>query len=123
MATSTSTRVVRFILRDLIGEALYFPLWWYSLGAVTFGRSLLRGWKDTAYRLAIVIQLRNMFRPMYADYTRSGRVISFFFRLMLLLWACLLLMAWTVVEIALLILWLVGPLFAAALLVLQLFPR
>lgn len=122
MATTTSTRVVRFILRDLIGEALYFPLWWYSLGAVTFGRSLLRSWQNTAYRLAIVIQLRNLGRPMYADYSRSGRVISFFFRVVLLLWAGILLAVWTLLQTTVLILWLIGPLFAAALLVRQLIP-
>lgn len=122
MPTSTNTRVARFILRDLIGEALYFPLWWYSLGAVTFGRSLVRSWQAMVYRLAIIIQLRNLFRPMYADYSRSGRVISFFFRVMLLLWAGVLLALWTVVELAGLVLWLIGPLFAAALLVRQLIP-
>jgi len=63
---------------------LTFPLWWYTAG---FGvawqwavQQFRYGLKKTAFRLF----LRNLRHPLYGDYTRSGRIISFFLRIVLL---------------------------------------
>ena len=122
MAASTSARAARFILRELFGELLYFPVWWYSLGFIAFIRALSRNWRDVSERLAIRILAKNMFRPMYADYTRSGRIISFFFRLIILGARLVVLLIWTALELVLIMAWLFGPLGAAALLLRQAFP-
>ncbi len=63
---------------------LTFPLWWYTIG-LSVAWDLVRkhfryGLKKTAFRLF----LRNMWHPLYGDYTRSGRIISFFLRVVLL---------------------------------------
>lgn len=63
---------------------LTFPLWWYTVGlGVVWERARQQfryGLKKTAFRLF----LRNLRHPLYGDYTRSGRVISFFLRIVLL---------------------------------------
>lgn len=62
-----------------------FPLWWYTIGfGVVWQRARQQfryGLKKTAFRLF----LRNLRHPLYGDYTRSGRIISFFLRIVLLI--------------------------------------
>jgi hypothetical protein len=64
---------------------LTFPLWWYTAGfGIVWERARLQfryGLKKTAFRLF----LRNLRHPLYGDYTRSGRIISFFLRIFLLI--------------------------------------
>jgi hypothetical protein len=122
MATSTSERAIRFILRETIGELLYFPVWWYSIGLVTFIKTLGREWLTITDRLAIRILAKNMLRPMYADYSRPGRVISFVFRVLILGVRLVVLCLWSAVELVLILAWLFGPLVAAALLIRQAVP-
>lgn len=59
---------------------------------------------------------------MYGDYTRSGRIISFFFRIFLLGVNLFILVLWTLVELAVLLLWIAGPAVAAGMLVRQMIP-
>ncbi len=64
---------------------LTFPLWWYTVGlGVVWDRCIQQfryGLKKTAFRLF----LRNLRHPLYGDYTRSGRIISFFLRIVLII--------------------------------------
>lgn len=122
MAASTTSRAVRFILRETLGELLYFSVWWYSVGFIAFVRTLWREWQVIAERLAIRILAKNMLRPMYADYTRSGRIISFFFRVFLIATRLVVLLIWTIIELILVVAWIVGPVLAAALLIRQTLP-
>lgn len=71
------------VLDEVVLRTLQFPLWWYTRGVADLGRTLLRielGWFE---RLGIRILLANLFVPMFGDYTRSGRAISFVVRLFL----------------------------------------
>jgi hypothetical protein len=83
--TRRTVSTAALVLDEVVLRALRFPLWWYSRGFVEVGRSLLgaeQGWVD---RLGLRILLTNMFVPMFGDYTRSGRIISFFIRVALLI--------------------------------------
>lgn len=111
-----------FILRELVGELLYFPVWWYSHGLASTGRTLLNQWLGAVNRLSILIMLRTMGKPMYGDYTRSGKIISFFFRLLILGFKIIQLGLWTVVLVVAMLAWLIGPILATAMLVRQLIP-
>ena len=122
MAQSTTARATLFILRELVGEVLYFPVWWYTHGLALTGRTLIRQWFGLVNRLSIVILLRTMGKPMYGDYTRSGRAISFFFRIFILAARLIALGCWTVVELVALLAWVLGPIISAAMLIRQLVP-
>lgn len=119
MAQSTATRASVFILRELIGEVLYFPVWWYSRGLVITARALTRRWYTALYQSSLPILFKTMGRPMYGDYTRSGRIISFFFRVILVVWKLFWLALWTVIELIALLAWVAGPILATAMLVMQ----
>ena len=120
MAQSTTSRAAIFIVRELVGEILYFPVWWYSLGLMLALRTLWRQWENTVDRLALRIMFRTMSQPMYGDYTRSGRVISFFMRLFLIFVKLIVLCLWTIALIVGLLLWLIGPVGVIAMLIYQL---
>jgi hypothetical protein len=50
-----------------------------------------------------------MFKPMFQDYTKEGRIISFFMRLILLIFKLVGVVAWAVMLLALIIVWLALP--------------
>ncbi len=68
-----------FILEPLV-LILYFPLWWYSKGLVKFFNFLRRTILEISNPIVLKILIANLFKPMYGDYSREGRIISFFMR-------------------------------------------
>jgi hypothetical protein len=97
------------IILKILGEILYFPIWWYSVGLIEF---ILKGWRFLLEReksLGFRIWLKNIFVPMYGQYDWAGRIISFFIRLIQVIARGILLLFWLAMFIVLVSLWLVGP--------------
>ncbi|HOX96861.1 MAG TPA: hypothetical protein PL066_00695 [bacterium] len=71
------TSAILALPRDL----LYFPIWWYTRGFVrfakAFGNSLRYKWQE----LGVGVWIKNLFVPMFGVHDISGRLISFFMRL------------------------------------------
>ena len=72
---------------------LTFPLWWYSTGV-----SLMWAWSKRQFSLGIhhtglTLFARHLGEPLYGDYTRAGRIIGFFLRIILLVIKLLMLSA------------------------------
>jgi hypothetical protein len=117
--SSLAGRATAFLLRELIWEIIRFPVWWYTEGLKLAWHRLERQWMSGVDRTGIRFLLINMGRPMYGDYTRSGRVISFFFRLVLVFWALIGMTFWTIAVLAIFAVWITAPILAAAMLVRQ----
>ena len=83
----------------------YFPIWWYTKGfknrVVSCGFNI----KRAAHNLALKIMLRYLFQPMFGQTSRSGRIISFFMRVVLLVWRLILFAINSILQVAILILW------------------
>ena len=105
---------IRYIAFDVFGSFVYYPIWWYSVGlkmaALKFGQNLV--FRSRA--LGLGVQVVNLFRPMYADYTISGRLISFAMRILLLvfrflemavffIWHSIVLLLWVIIPIVIVI--------------------
>lgn len=102
---------VKFILIDIIGDFVYWPIWWYTVGLknvlVWFSRQVKNLWLV----LAIGLWLKSMFVPMYADRSILGRGISFVMRIIILAcWKLPWFIAWTAVTLIVVIIWIVAPL-------------
>lgn len=69
------------VAREVILDILYFPFWWYTLGLKERFFNLQEKIKNIAHALALPILFRHLLKPMYGDYTLSGRIISFFVRI------------------------------------------
>ena len=105
---------LRFIVVDIAGDFLYFPLWWYTAGwkkSVVFTVEKIR---DLENALAIKIWAKNLFRPMYAQYDLQGRIISFFMRLFQLIIRSIFFFIFFVFLLFVPVIWFFLPLFVLA---------
>jgi hypothetical protein len=109
MRNSVVLQALKFVLVDVIGDFLYMPIWWYTEGlkkvALFFSGSLV----NEVNRLALPIWLKNMFTPMYGDYTIAGRLISFFMRFFILIYRLIIFVIWFAILTLILVVWLIVP--------------
>lgn len=103
---------LKFIFRDLIGDLLYFPIWWYSSGAKKVAIFCIKEIIEASHHLSIKILLSHWFKPMYGQYDIAGRIISFFFRTLQLIWHSLLLLIWIILILIIFLVWLGLPIFS-----------
>jgi len=97
------------LLIEVLLDIVYFPLWWYTVGALHAGRWCFDLIKDGNSDLAPGLWLKNIFVPMYGQYDWEGRLISFFMRLVQIIGRSFGLIVWTIFCLALLAVWLVLP--------------
>ena len=92
---------------SVIGDIWRFPGWWYGRGAKEVGGWCWQQIRDTWERLAIALFVKYFFKPMYGDYTWSGRIISIFMRFVLIIVKLVRLVFWFLFYTLAFILWLV----------------
>jgi len=100
------------ILVDLIRDIIYFPLWWYSRGLKQIVIKLKNFLVNKERSLALFVWIKNIFRPMYAQYDWAGILISFFVRLFQIIVRGIFMLGWLALAILALGLWLVLPVLA-----------
>ncbi|MDD5566786.1 MAG: hypothetical protein PHH01_01180 [Patescibacteria group bacterium] len=98
---------VKFVVVDILGSIIYFPIWWYTRGTKRAAGLIFRNISNAEKALAIGILFRYFFKPMYADYTKSGRAISLVVRFVHLLVMLAVLALVTLANLLLLVGWLV----------------
>ncbi len=119
MAKNAAVAAARFVVLDLVGDIIAFPLWWYTAGFVKFigwaGAQASVQWQS----IGVGVWLRNLFVPMFGQADVWGRIISFFLRLGQVIvrsvWYAVFLLLLAVLAVA----WAVFPPALAALLFLQ----
>ncbi len=111
MAESLATNATRFIFREFVVDVLFFPAWWYGKGFIRVGRFTLTRIAEftNRSRWSPKVWFQNIFVPMYGDYSRSGRAISFAVRAVVALALTVVLVVAVVAYLALFILYLVLP--------------
>ena len=113
-----------FAFLTAVGEVafviIYFPFWWYSIGFIRFLRYLGRFLKGREEELALFVWIKNIFRPMYGQEDLTGRLISFFMRLIQIIFRSIALMLFIILIVLLALAWLALPPLVLALIILQL---
>ena len=99
----------QFIIKDLIGELLYWPVWWYTRGLLNVLKFWVNEIRDQEQRLGVHIWLKNIFTPMFGQYDWEGRIISFFMRLVQIIVRSIVLLIWSVMVSFFVIVWIVFP--------------
>ncbi len=102
--------IIENVFLNSILSILYFPIWWYTIGAKKRVLGFVNGIKKQIHDLALKTMFKYLFKPMYGETSFSGRVISFFMRLILLIWRLFLFLIVVVFSLAMLLLWLFLPL-------------
>lgn len=100
---------IRYVIIDLIGKILFFPIWWYTRGFKKMIKWAFRSIKDQEHALAVSVWLENLFVPMYGQYDWQGRIVSFFMRLVQIVFRLLFLLIWAVIVLIIVIFWLLLP--------------
>jgi len=109
----------RFIIIDLIGDFVYWPIWWYTLGLKD--RLKWFGWqvKGIWQALALGLWLGNFFVPMYADRSILGRGISLIMRIIILAWKLIWFLTWTALVFLAVLAWIFLPVAAVYMICIQ----
>lgn len=68
---------------------LTFPIWWYSVGLKIALKNARQNFGYGIKKTGIVLFARHLGEPLYGDYTRAGRIISFFLRIALIIFKAL----------------------------------
>jgi len=97
------------IILQIIGEILYFPVWWYSVGLGRLILGLADFWHGREQGLGFLIWAENIFVPMYGQRDIASRIISFVMRLIQIIIRGAALLCWLAALLAVLAVWLVLP--------------
>ena len=97
------------IVVELVYDILYFPAWWYSRGLKNLLFGLKNFLRNKQKALALFVWIKNIFRPMYAQYDWQGMLISFFMRLVQIIFRSLIMLFWLAVCSAVIIFWILFP--------------
>lgn len=101
----------KYIVVEILWDIIYFPVWWYTKGIKRIFLYCINSAKlHVTRRLALGVWLKNMFTPMFGDYTKEGRIISFFMRFFVLIWKLIATVLWLIVLLILFLLWIIFPL-------------
>lgn len=99
------------VLIQILGEILYFPIWWYTVGFFRFLKNSFRFFSDQEKSLGFLIWAKNLFVPMYGQYDWAGRLISFVIRLVQIVFRGLALFIWLLLVLLAIVVWLMFPIF------------
>jgi len=72
-----SDNIFFLVLKDFI----YFPYWWYREGLLELSKKIKKFLISRERSLAFFVWVKNIFVPMYDQKDFAGRMISFFIRL------------------------------------------
>ena len=97
------------IFAELVRDVLYFPAWWYSRGLINLIMSLINFLADKQKALALFVWVKNIFRPMYAQYDWQGLLFSVFMRIVQIIFRSLIMLFWLMVCLAIIIFWILLP--------------
>lgn len=104
-------QVIGFIVKDIVWNTVYFPLWWYTRGILR----ILALMKHQVFSLARTLHLPTLFKyllkPMYGYTDIISRIISFYVRIVQFLVLVIFTLLVVIALSILLIIWILIPIF------------
>ncbi len=104
--------IIKLLFVDTLLSIFYFPIWWYGPGLKKRFLGFRGHVKKLFKALALKIMFANYFKPMFGEYSRTGRMISFFMRTILLIWRLFLFLIGSLGLLVLFLIWTVWPILA-----------
>jgi hypothetical protein len=109
MLTQNSAAYSIKILAEIIGDILYFPIWWYSRGLVDAVMGLANFLSNKQKAWALLVWIKNIFKPMYAQRDWQGVLISIFMRLVQIFFRAIIMLGWSLFAMIGLLFWIALP--------------
>lgn len=101
---------LKYIIWDLLGDFIKFPIWWYTKGAFRALLFCVNKLVETEKSFALRVWIKNLFKPMFGQRDWQGKIISFFMRLIQIIFRSIALAIYLLIIIFIFGLWLVIPL-------------
>lgn len=108
------------IISEMIKEVIYFPAWWYGPGFFSMMQKSVNFLDTQQKSLGLLVWIKNIHRPMYGQYDWQGRLISFFMRLVQIIFRSFIMLIWFFVAMTAIALWAVFPPFVIYQIIFQL---
>lgn len=96
-------------IKDIVGDFFYFPLWWYSVGLMNYAASCIIFFRNRGKKLSFSIWVKNIFVPMYGQNDWQGKFISFFVRLINIIFRGTVMIFWLTLIIISFLIWIFLP--------------
>ncbi len=90
-------------------DLVIFPLWWYTGGFLNLLGSLKEFLADSERSLAFFVWVKNIFVPMYGQSDWQGKIISFFIRIIQIIFRGFALLVMAMFALIIAIIWLALP--------------
>lgn len=97
------------ILGEIGRDILYFPAWWYSRGLLNTVKKMLEFLSQRQKSLALLVWIKNIHKPMYAQYDWQGIVISVFMRIIQIIIRGIIMLFWCAFALAVVLVWIFLP--------------
>jgi hypothetical protein len=108
------------IFFSILIDIIFFPFWWYSIGLVKTIKSLAGFIADREKSLGLLVWMKNIFVPMYGQRDIQGAIISFFVRLVQIIFRGIIMLFWIAIALILFWLWVLAPILIIYMVVWQL---
>ena len=103
--------ILKDLFLDTVVEVLYFPVWWYSRGLKKAALFCFLRFKDGWQNLALVIFIKNFFKPMYGQKGWDAYVLSLASHFIHLVFRLFLMFLWALLWVFILFAWVTLPIF------------
>jgi hypothetical protein len=97
------------IILEIIKDIFYFPLWWYGRGFFIFLLSIFNFVKNQEKSLALLVWMKNIFKPMYGQTDWQGILVSIFIRIIQIIFRSIVMLVVILIALFLIIAWLLLP--------------
>lgn len=103
--------IAQRLILDFFLHIFYFPIWWYTEGAKYAALYCIRMFRYANSFMAPLLWLKNIFVPMFGQSDWQGRIVSFFMRLVNVVFRGFGLFVWFLIVLAIFIVWILWPIF------------
>ncbi|MFA5359110.1 MAG: hypothetical protein WC310_04835 [Patescibacteria group bacterium] len=101
----------RFVVKDIVGNFLYWPFWWYSSGLAGLIKRRFIALKLFESNIGLAVWVKNWTKPMYGQYDITGKIISFVIRTFFILFKVVLIILYFILQLAMITFWIGIPIF------------
>ncbi|MCK4539603.1 hypothetical protein KAU09_00435 [Candidatus Parcubacteria bacterium] len=109
MMTNNFTLYGIKILAEIARDILFFPFWWYSRGLFNVVQKQIFFLKNMQKSLALLVWIKNIFKPMYGQRDWQGILISIFIRSVQIVFRSFLMLFLIIFSLFLIIFWIILP--------------
>ncbi|MFH1744682.1 MAG: hypothetical protein ABH881_00760, partial [bacterium] len=110
------------ILIEICKDILYFPIWWYTVGLLNFVKKNLMFLANRQKSLALLVWIKNIYKPMYGQNDWQGVLISIVMRIIQIIFRSVIMFFYTILSLISVIVWIILPLFIFYEIILQITP-